>query len=190
MQFLDVSTPDRWGDLAQTASPDHAVADCGSEGSHLRRLEAISRLPIAAGDLVLDFGCGTGRLFDLVSVRGATYVGLDWSDEVVRLARQRRPSADFRVGDSVALFEADWLVASGPFNYAEGWAKSDTKKTMTSMCRSARKGVAVTVLRTPAVGRLSYSPEELLGYVAEVDWAEVNFDRSYLPNDLCMRMLL
>ncbi|MFH1426252.1 MAG: class I SAM-dependent methyltransferase [Candidatus Kerfeldbacteria bacterium] len=50
-------------------------------------------------ELVLDLGCGNGRVADLVNQIKAKYVGLDVSDKLIAIAREQRPGNDFRVGN-------------------------------------------------------------------------------------------
>jgi SAM-dependent methyltransferase len=56
-------------------------------------------VPPVAGRRVLDAGCGGGRTAAWLVELGADVVGIDVSPELVRLARQRLPSASFVIGD-------------------------------------------------------------------------------------------
>ncbi len=185
-RWLARSAPETWGALARSEGPDYLVADCGSPESHERRLRAILRIPLVPGDTLVELGCGTGRLSDMLP-EGVTYEGLDWSAEVVRLAAQRRPGVRFRHGTEDDLTRADWIVASGPFNYAVGWSKERTAAAIAAMWRSSRRGIAVTFLRVPTDQRLHYHPNELQRFVDGLDWIELQMDQSYLPNDICLR---
>ena len=60
-------------------------------------------LDIRAGDRVLDIACGSGLAVELAAARGATCAGIDASERLVAVARDRSPSADVRVGDMHAL---------------------------------------------------------------------------------------
>lgn len=184
-EWVDANTIESWNRRAEAGGPDHTVADCGSEGSHLRRLEALLRLPLRSGDHLEDLGCGTGRLADLLP-REISYEGLDWSEQVIALARTRRPDRRFRLGGVGDLAPADWIVASGPFNYARGWSREDTAAALRTMWDRSRRGIAVTVLRAASEDRLAYAASELIGYLEGCDWVHVRADRSYLPNDLCV----
>jgi SAM-dependent methyltransferase len=184
--WIAESTPEAWDERARAGGPDHMVADCGSSESHERRLRAVLRLPLEPGNSVLELGCGTGRLADLLP-DGVAYEGVDWSAAVIDEARARRPSLHFRVGGVGDLADADWIVASGPFNYAHGWSKAQTAEALVQMWGRSRRGIAVTVLRVPAEGRLHYEALELAAFLDGEGWAELQLDRSYLPNDLCLR---
>jgi SAM-dependent methyltransferase len=64
---------------------------------------------------VLDVGCGSGRIGELVLEAGtARYVGIDFSEPMIELARQRLD----RYGDRVELTVADFMEAplDGPFD--------------------------------------------------------------------------
>lgn len=69
--------------------------------------EAICRVGIAPGQRVLDIGCGTGVFLRLVADRGATPFGLDASEALLEIARERVPEADLRVGEMERLPYAD-----------------------------------------------------------------------------------
>ena len=184
--WLAESSPQSWDSYASGGGPDYLIADCGSPESHERRLRALLRLPLGGTDALLELGCGTGRLADFIP-RGVSYAGLDWSREVIALARRRRPEGAFRCGSLADLTPHDWVVASGPFNYSEGWSKRQTAEAVAAMWKASRRGIALTVLRVPAAGRLHYDGAELISFMAGCDWARLELDRSYLPNDICLR---
>ena len=184
--WLTESSPQTWDSYAKNGGPDYLIADCGSPKSHEQRLKAILRLPVKEGDTILEFGCGTGRLADLLP-RSVRYEGLDWSPGVITQAQHRRPHNAFRCGTVSDLTAHDWVVASGPFNYARGWSKNQTAEALAAMWSASRRGVALTALRIPADGRLHYSAEELASFLAACDWSHLELDRSYLPNDMCLR---
>ncbi len=64
-----------------------------------------------AGDRVLDVACGTGNAALLAAARGADVVGVDSSERLIDVARQRAREAgvltEFLVGDALALPVAD-----------------------------------------------------------------------------------
>jgi SAM-dependent methyltransferase len=184
--WLTESSPQAWNAYASKGGPDYLIADCGSPESHERRLRSVLRLPIKAGDTLLEFGCGTGRLADFVPA-GVRYQGVDWSAEVITQARRRRPHNAFRCGSVSDLDPHDWVVASGPFNYARGWSKSQTAKAVAAMWGVSTRGIALNALCIPADGRLHYRGEELVSFLAAYDWSHLELDRSYLPNDICLR---
>lgn len=58
---------------------------------------------VAAGQRVLDVASGPGFVAEAVHARGADVVGLDFSPEMITIARARCPEIEFRLGDAGAL---------------------------------------------------------------------------------------
>src|SRR5207302_7913330 len=52
-------------------------------------------------------GCGAGMAAQLASALGAEVVGIDASETLLAIARERTPRGDFRIGDLEALPFAD-----------------------------------------------------------------------------------
>lgn len=75
-----------------------------SEPSACREYIAVhQRLGIGVGDRVLDVACGSGLALELAGVRGAAVAGIDASQRLVTVARDRCPDGDIRVGDMEQL---------------------------------------------------------------------------------------
>ncbi|HNW96357.1 MAG TPA: class I SAM-dependent methyltransferase [Candidatus Paceibacterota bacterium] len=62
---------------------------------------------IKEDDLVLDLGCGNGRAFREIKERGAQYIGVDFSEELIKEAKDIHSEADFRVANALQLPFAD-----------------------------------------------------------------------------------
>jgi SAM-dependent methyltransferase len=60
---------------------------------------AIRRAGIGAGQTVLDVGCGTGVFLRLAADSGASVCGLDASEALLEIARERVPEADLARGE-------------------------------------------------------------------------------------------
>ena len=58
---------------------------------------------VAAGQRVLDVACGPGYVAEAARDRGAEATGIDFSEEMIRVAQSRNPDIDVRVGDAQAL---------------------------------------------------------------------------------------
>ena len=79
--------------------------------------EAIRRVGVAPGQRVLDIGCGTGVFLRFVGDRGAKPFGLDASEALLEVARQRVPEADLQVGEMQRLpYDADSFDLVTGFN--------------------------------------------------------------------------
>jgi SAM-dependent methyltransferase len=91
---------ERWGPLWGARPADWAL----SEDQQTPTYEAaLARVQLEPGQLVLDIGCGVGAFLRLVAGRGGRPFGLDASEALLELARQRLPAADLRVGDMESL---------------------------------------------------------------------------------------
>lgn len=94
----------RWGALWGARARDWAA----NEDQQLPTYEAaIRRVGITAGQRVLDVGCGSGVFLRAAAARGARVSGLDASEALIEIARDRVPEADLRVGDMQFLPFAD-----------------------------------------------------------------------------------
>lgn len=75
-----------------------------SEPSNCREYIALQhRLDVGDGDRLLDVACGAGLAIELARIRGAECAGIDASQRLVAVARDRNPDADIRAGDMHAL---------------------------------------------------------------------------------------
>jgi ubiquinone/menaquinone biosynthesis C-methylase UbiE len=64
---------------------------------------ALRRVPVGAGERVLDVGCGTGVFLRMCADRGASVCGIDASEGLLAVAQERVPEAELRLGDLQAL---------------------------------------------------------------------------------------
>lgn len=55
------------------------------------------------GDKVLDIGCGNGRFLYALHHKDVDYCGIDTSEELIKLAKQKFPKADFLRADALDL---------------------------------------------------------------------------------------
>jgi SAM-dependent methyltransferase/alkylhydroperoxidase family enzyme len=75
-----------------------------SELGNCREYVALHQLlGVASGERLLDIACGAGLAVELAVLRGADCAGIDASERLLNIARDRSPSADLRVGDMHAL---------------------------------------------------------------------------------------
>lgn len=86
---------------------DPELSDFWEQGEQdLDRLLDSLDLKIEAGDVVLDLGCGVGRLTGAIAARAARAYGLDVSDEMIELARSKHSdlrNVEWLVGDGMSL---------------------------------------------------------------------------------------
>lgn len=107
--------------------------------------DAIRRLGITAGTVVLDVGCGSGVFLRAAADAGARVSGLDASEQLLELARTRVPEADLRLGDLQFLpHEADAFDAVTSFN--SFWFAADPIEALREAGRVAKPGAPVLAL--------------------------------------------
>jgi SAM-dependent methyltransferase len=83
------------------AAPDFATL---SEPANVREYVSMHHhLGVRTGDALLDLACGSGLAIELAALRGARPAGIDASQRLVAIARDRNIGADVRVGDMCAL---------------------------------------------------------------------------------------
>ncbi|MCW8888505.1 MAG: class I SAM-dependent methyltransferase [Gammaproteobacteria bacterium] len=107
---------------------------------------------VESGSKVLDFGCGFGDLNGYFSEKGieVDYTGIDLSPELLNEASYRHPDATLFEGD---LFEFDPAALSFDYAFASGSLSEPledggdyTRKTITRLFDSCRKGCAFNLL--------------------------------------------
>jgi SAM-dependent methyltransferase len=104
-----------WNEKARRFRDDPTRAACAFDSSANRCIEQVQRTAIENivrklggtrafyGKLLLDFGCGSGRWVGYFRDLGATYRGVDISDEMVAICRGRYPSLDFASMDGFSV---------------------------------------------------------------------------------------
>jgi SAM-dependent methyltransferase len=95
-----IGSAERWGPLWGTRPADWALSEDQQTPTYQAALERVGLEP---GQSVLDIGCGVGSFLRLVADRGGRAFGLDASEALIELARDRLPEADLRVGEMEAL---------------------------------------------------------------------------------------
>lgn len=115
----------------------------GTDGGWRRAAARSARL--GGGGIALDVACGSGRLSAELARTGARVVGLDFSREMLRIARRDRSALSFVRGDALALpfpngtFDAI-TIAFGLRNLA------DPRRGLDEMLRVLRPGGRAVVL--------------------------------------------
>jgi SAM-dependent methyltransferase len=131
----------RWGPLWGARSRDWAETEAHQVPTYE---EAIRRIRISPGRSVLDVGCGSGVFLALAARRGAVVSGIDASEELAAIARDRVPAADVRTGDMEHLpypdASFDAVCGFNSFFFAD-----DMTAALREAARVARAGAAVVI---------------------------------------------
>ena len=122
-----------------------------------RRIDAVHLARVGPGSRALDVATGTGDLAIALAGRGASVVGLDFSDGMLDLARKKAPQVEFVQGNALALGYPDAsfdavTVGFGARNFA------DLDRGLSEMARVTRQGGRVVILEitTPTKPPLSW----------------------------------
>lgn len=75
--------------------------------------EALSRIPLKAGQRILDLGCGVGQIAARFHRLGAEVIGIDGSEELLAAARTRYPGVRFERLDLGELTPASFGQVDG-----------------------------------------------------------------------------
>lgn len=110
----------------------------------------LDRLGVDASTRLLDIGCGSGYAAAMATARGATVTGIDITPELIAIARERVPEAEFILGPMDALpfndesFEA--AVGFNAFQFAD-----DPARAVREAARTVKPGglVAATTFAEP-----------------------------------------
>jgi SAM-dependent methyltransferase len=79
--------------------------------------QVLNRLGVGAGTRLLDIGCGSGYAAAMAAALGATVTGIDITEELIEIARERVPKAEFVTGGMDRLpFASDSFDAAVGFN--------------------------------------------------------------------------
>jgi SAM-dependent methyltransferase len=135
---------EHWGrrprDWAELAEPSNAPLFA----------EVLAQLKIGPGTRLLDIGCGSGYAARMAAALGATVTGIDITPELLAIARERVPGADFRAGGM-----DDLPFADGSFDAAVGFNAfpfaDDPARAVAEAARVVRPGglVAATTFAEP-----------------------------------------
>lgn len=135
--------------------PDYADALLAYHRSHAETLNAmVSRLPVAAGQTVLDVATGDGTYALLMAQRGADVVGLDQDPDYLALASSRAARRGLRVtavsGDACQLpFEDDHF--DGVFCAQSFYSISNVSRVLAEMRRVVKPAGWVGVLENDSL---------------------------------------
>lgn len=91
-----------FGDIASRYDIANTVLSGGVH--HLWKRDFVKSAPFKQGGAYLDLCCGTGDLVPLISENfGGKVIGADFCEPMIKVARERFPSFEFRVEDALSL---------------------------------------------------------------------------------------
>ncbi len=152
--YFDRTATKTWERLTSDA-PVSGIRQTVREGRDRMREIMLSRLPEdMVGMRVLDAGCGTGAMTEILAARGAEVVAIDISPQLVEIARKRLPEAlqpfvTFTSGDMLnpELGRFDHVMAMDSMIYYEA---PDLGRAIATLAARVNGSVIFTVApRTP-----------------------------------------
>ncbi|MHA1212910.1 MAG: class I SAM-dependent methyltransferase [Candidatus Heimdallarchaeota archaeon] len=131
--------------------------------------EILSRVALADEHSIIDVGCGTGSLLGLIASgshisTGKSFIGIDLSYEMIKIAHEKFPDIDFIVADSDNLpFREDTF--DRVFSVTHLQNLPDPQNTLSEMERIAtsKAKLAISILRK------TWSLEKLRDSISETN---------------------
>ena len=162
------------------------------------RFQVLCDIGIAAGDSVLDIGCGFADLKGWIEHWRCPvgYTGIDLSPDLLEVAAREYPDARLVRGDvfdlKVPPASYDWVMLSGALSEPLGDEGRYAKAAIARMYLLARKGVAFNMLdaRTRILfsfGLQRFDPADMLAYCRSLSPHCLLHD-DYLENDFTIWM--
>jgi len=111
----------------------------------LQKMALEEVLELKGDEVVLDFGCGSGRIAYWIAPRVKKVVGLEGTPEMIQLAERNRTAdnVEFTLYDGVHFpvlpFEFDFILSVGVLQYMEGEILKRTVSELARYLKSGRK---------------------------------------------------
>ena len=142
--------------------------------------ELLSLLNTGQKERVLDLGCGTGDLTNLIDRDAGEVIGLDKSPDMIKNARHKYPNLEFVQGDA-ANFDFDQPFDAIFSNAALHWVL-DYKGCISSMSRNLRIGGRL-VLEFGAKGNINTIVQALRSVLIESGFSkQAELELWYFPS--------
>ena len=112
---------------------------------------AVAALHLTPGERVLDLACGTGNAALVAAAAGARVTGLDSSERLLEVARERLPEGEFVLGDAAELPFADGEFDAAVSVFGVIFARP-AERAASELARAVRPGGRVAITSWPPRG--------------------------------------
>jgi SAM-dependent methyltransferase len=153
-------------------------------------LDVIRGAEVGKKRSLLDVGCGTARLLDLIKSSGRNeikYRGVDLSPKLIKAAREKHPEADFVCGDPFELEEIwtalpDYVVFGGIFTLRLQMSVEEMTDYMIRLLRLAFAGCRCALAFNVMSHHVDWQREDLfhVSFDRMAEILQANFGRHYL----------
>lgn len=161
-----VNTPEAWSARAEGHLHSWAAAGWTKAGQRERFALVLDALTPKSGDRLLDFGCGTGALTDLLP-SGVDYVGFDWAAGMIKRAAREHPGRSFSTYEPTGKF--DLVAIVGTFNLPG--SKQDTFHMLRHLWdKTGCRTLAASLYAGDDPNCLSYTAQDLEEVGRQLSW--------------------
>jgi ubiquinone/menaquinone biosynthesis C-methylase UbiE len=142
-------------------------------------VRAISRnIDLAPGDSVFEIGCGSGAFLYVWYTEGHRVGGIDYSGNLIALARHAMKGMNFRVSEAIEVDtdeKYDIVLSNSVFQYFKDYAYAET--VIERMITKARKTIAI--LEVPDLAKKEESETARRAGLPEYDTNYKGLDHLY-----------
>ena len=178
------NSPSAWSDRASINDPSEAVR-WSPKGQSERFTHVLAVLDPKPGETLLDFGCGTGALAELLPAN-VGYTGYDWAGGMIDRARHDHPTRRFSRGYPIATF--DLVVCVGPFNLPHNWSKQQTWATLETLWGQTGRMLAACLYAGDDGECLVYSEDECGHSLRHLRGVGARTIVRHRPNDILLTL--
>lgn len=149
--------------LEYTPGDPRCVSWMDGRNNQIARFKELTKIDIQESDVLLDWGCGTGDLYEYLNENDikCNYCGLDINEKYVKMAKRRFPECIWLKGNIEDIEEesCDWICASGIFNV--GYHLNEVVDLVCTATTKCRKGISFNCLRESCDFVTGFNPTNL-----------------------------
>ena len=191
----DMITKNYWTKLAEKYGHSTKSLDYSSDEGQKKRFDVVTQVGIEENCSVLDVGCGFGDYFNYLNhskIKNVRYYGIDITEKMVELAKEKNPFADIMQGNFLDLPDDkkfDFVINVGFNSVKTGHNWETLTQVLDKMWTLCNKGIAYGAVSTFAQNQNMYeytffvSPIKVIDYVMNNLTHKVVFRHDYMPHD-------